>query len=453
MYALPGLPLAMMMLPTYIYVPSFYAADLGLSLAGIGLVLLIVRVWDVLTDPIVGWLSDRTPPSVGRRRSWMIGGVPLVLVGVYQLFNPPADAGLIHLALWSSVMHLGATMVLLPYLAWGAEMSSDYHMRTRTVGYREAMAVAGTGMMVTLPLLIGTELAPVLGTASGLLVILLPVAVLGCVLWVREVPPPKTTRSAALNTQALRSLFANRPFVLLLGAYLLNGIANGLPATLFILFVRYRLDTPELTGLLLGAYFGAGLLSIPVWMAISRKFDKASVWTAAMVWNCLIFTAVPFLGPGDSGWFLAICLLSGLSLGADLTLPASMQADVIDLDRWKSGTNREGLFFSLWGVATKLALALSAGIAFPFLDRVGFVPGPSNSPKALFALALFYGAIPILFKVGAILMIRRYPLSRDLHRRLQIVLARQARPAPLMETRDDPIETSYGVSHAAAGRL
>jgi Na+/melibiose symporter-like transporter len=151
---------------------------------------------------------------------------------------------------------------------------------------------------------------------------------------------------------------------------------------------------------------------MPLWLLLSRRFGKHRVWAGSMVWASAMFAAAPFLGEGDVWPFALICLLSGLSLGADLALPASIQADVVDLDRVASGRRRTGLFFAFWSMATKLALALAVGIAFPLLDLAGFSAEGGNDGTALLGLALLYGALPIPFKLAATLLIWRFPVDQ-----------------------------------------
>jgi Na+/melibiose symporter-like transporter len=138
---------------------------------------------------------------------------------------------------------------------------------------------------------------------------------------------------------------------------------------------------------------------------------KHRAWIAAMVWACAVFVWVPLLGPGDVWWFVAVCVLTGLSLGADLVLPSAMQADVVDLDTLESGSQRTGVFFALWGMATKLALAVAVGLAFPLLDLAGFRDGSDNDAFALFALAALYALVPVIFKAIAIVLMHGYPIT------------------------------------------
>lgn len=424
-YGAPALPLAALTLPVYIYLPTFYAEGLGLGLSAVGVALLLARVWDVVTDPVIGYASDRLPTRFGRRRPWLLAGMPLVLLAIVMLFLPPPAVTPAWLLGWSLLLTLGWTVMILPLSAWGAELSPDYHERSRVVAWREGFVVVGTVVALGLPVALGLGDADDPGGALALIawmvILLLPLTV-ALALW--QVPEPAASHPAApapARRQRLRAgwrlLAANTPFRRLILAYLINGIANALPATLFLLFVSHRLRAPEAAGLLLFLYFLAGVAAIPLWLGLARRFDKHRIWCAAMLWNCAVFLTVPLLGPGDVGWFLAICLATGACLGADLVLPASMQADVVDRDTLAGGGERRtGLFFALWGMATKLALALAVGLAFPALDLVGFraeAGTDANTAGALFALAALYALVPVGFKLAAIGLMWGYPITRS----------------------------------------
>ena len=177
-YGLPGLPLAVLTLPLYVYLPAFYAEDVGIGFALVGTILLIARLWDVVTDPLVGLLSDRWNGSWGRRRPWMIAATPIAIVSAWFLFHPPAGAGWPYLLAWTMALYLAGTMVKLPYEAWGAEISPDYDGRSRIAGYREACVVVGTLLAAGAPVIFGGGRAEALTLLAWIFALTLPVAVL-----------------------------------------------------------------------------------------------------------------------------------------------------------------------------------------------------------------------------------------------------------------------------------
>lgn len=427
LYALPAIPLAAIALPFYILVPTFYAENFGISLAAIGGLLLAIRLLDAVTDPLFGWISDRIRSPFGRRRFFFAVSTPLTALSAFMLFWPPADAGILYLGIWGVALSIGSTWSLLPYTAWGAELATGYQDRVRLSGWREGATLIGSLLAITLPFAGG------IGTAQGfhglawlavLIAIGLPLATLVSVWRVPE-PVDLTTRRLSLG-EGFVHLRGNGPFLRLVAAFLLNSFANAVPASLFLYFVGQRLGRPDLAGPLLFAYFLCAVAGVPLAVVMARRVGKHRAWCLAMLAACLIFSVAGFLGEGDVVPFAIVCVTTGLLLGFDLTLPAAIQADVIDNDTAVSGEQRTGLYFAAWSFVTKLAVALSAGIVFPLLDLAGFVSTPSatQTPQALATLSGLYAFLPILPKLAAILLMWRFSLDETAHERLGRKLGR-----------------------------
>lgn len=416
-YGLPGLPLAILLLPLFVTVPTFYADDLGLGFAVVGAVLFGARVWDVVTDPVIGALSDRTRSRFGRRRPWLAAGAPILVVGAWALFQPPLGVGWVYLLVATVLLYLGGTMIMLPYTAWAAELSRHYHERSRVAAAREVAVVVGTVSAIAIPASIGMDRAAAMNSTAWMLVALVPVTVLIAMICL---PDPQTPAQRPRNwTLAFAQLRDNWPFRRLISAYFVNGVAYGLPATLFLLYVEHVLRRPEWAWGLLIVYFASAIAALPVWLAVSRRIGKRRTWSYAMALAAATFWPAAFLGEGDLVWFVAVCVLTGAPLGAELVMPPSMQADVVDLDTAKTGVRRTGTFFGLWGVATKIPLAVAVGIAFPVLDLAGFNgAGGANSAASITVLAALYGLLPVVFKLFAIGLVWRYELDEAAHTRI-----------------------------------
>jgi glycoside/pentoside/hexuronide:cation symporter, GPH family len=421
-YAFPAFALAMPTIPVYVYLPTYYADTVGLGLTATGLLLLAARLLDVVTDPLVGVLSDRWRSRWGRRRPWILLGALFAALGLVQLFQPPQAAGPSYLLVWAMVLYLGWTLVAVPYTAWGAEMSDDYHERARITGGREAAMILGILAAGALPAVVtaagGSE--PDGLAAVAWLAILIGTPAIALLLWrvperdvkAARAPTPAAPLRPGRLRRAIGALIGNRPFLRLLSAWFINGLANGFPAVLFPLYLQYGLQAgPVARGGLIMAYFVAGVAAIPFWLWLSRRIGKHKAWCAAMAIACAAFIWVPLLGPGDIALFAIICIVTGTALGADLALPPAMQADVVDFDTLRTNKQRAGLFFAMWSMATKLALACAVGIAFPLLDLVGFEAGGANTAGALLALALIYAVFPTLLKGAAIALIWRHPID------------------------------------------
>jgi Na+/melibiose symporter-like transporter len=419
-YGLPAAPLAIVGLPLGVYLPTVYATTVGLSLSTVGLVLLLVRLTDVVTDPLVGWLSDRTRGRFGRRRPWIVLALPIGGPALWYLFVPPAGAGAGHLFVMAALLYLAWTMIAVPHNAWGAELSGDYFERTRIAGWREGFSVVGVMVSAALPAIVGAAPPQALRMLAAATLAFAPPALF---LMMLVVPEP-ASRARAPAQGGWRTIAANRPFRLLLAAWTVNGIANGLPAALFLAVVTDLLQVPDRQGPLLFAYFASAVAAVPLWAFVARRAGKHRAWGAAMLLACAVFAFVPLLGAGDFTPFLLICLVSGAALGADLALPPAMQADVVDLDELTSGQPRAGLFFAAWSMAQKLGNALAVGVGLPAVEAFGYAPGTGQGLGALVAL---YAVVPVVLKLVAIALVWRFPIDATEQRRIRAeVEARRA---------------------------
>lgn len=428
-YAAPALPLAAAFLSLQVFVPNLYATITGYSLTTIGLILLLARLWDTVTDPLVGYLSDRSPARWGRRKLMIGIGTPIAALAIAALFQPPPDPGFTYLLGWTIVVYTAGTMVIVPLNAWGAELSPDYQQRSRISGARVACGLAGTLAALVVPAALGYGDARDVDRALEVIATMVVLSLLAAtVLALVVVPDRAQVRLPARPFHAaLELLRGPSPLRQLLLAFLLNGIANAVPATLFLMYTTHVLEAPAHAGALLLAYFGSAIASVPLWVACSKRFGKHVSWRAGMLVACMFFMWTPFLGTGDVELYVVIVVVTGIASGADLILPAALQADLIDWDAAASGYRRPGLFFAIWGTATKLAFALAIGIAFPLLDVIGFDADGPNARAQISGLALLYGAAPIAFKIAASRVMRDYAITREAHDAIRRSLA--ARPS------------------------
>jgi len=420
-HALPAAPLAALYFPVYVYLAPFYAAERDVALASLGALFIAVRLLDAVTDPMMGWISDRTRSRVGRRRVWMLVSTPVVVVSVWMLMVPPADAGFGHAALWMTALTLAWTMALTPYYAWGAEVDPDYAGRARVTAWREGVALVGTVLAVVLYNAAGDAQAGMRAVAL-FVALAMPVCAVASVALAPE--PADHSRTRVTFGEAAAALRDNRPFRVLIVAYLVNGAANALPAGLFLFFLEDFLGAPD-AGWLLLVYFLCAVAGMPLWGWLARRHPKHRVWGWAMLYACAVFACVLLLGPGDLWGFAAVCVFSGVALGADLSLPPAIQADVVDVDTAATGEQRTGLFFALWSVATKAALAVSGGLALIALDVAGFEAGARNDATALTALQWLYAAAPVALKLLAVALMWNFPLDRAAHDRLRATIERR----------------------------
>lgn len=414
-YGAPAAALATLALPLQVFVPTLYAQEIGLSLTTIGAVLLIARLWDMVTDPVIGVLSDRIPTPFGRRRTWMVAGTPLLLLSAYMLFLPPDDAGFWHLLVSLIGVYTFGTMLVVPMNAWGAELTDDVHERTRVQAFRTGAGLLGVIIALVTPALLGFGTNEVRQTSAliGIMgVVALPILLSAAVMSTPDPAHHRALRQDRFNLAPIvTDLWRNRPLRTLYGAFLLNNIATGLPAGLFLLFAKHKIGAPDMAGVWLVIFFGSTIASLPLWPWISRRIGKRNAWIVGMIGACVLFVWSPFLGLGDELLYTIIVIATGVCAGANLTLPASMLADIVEQDRGGSGPSRAGILFSVWGSIAKLSAALAAGISFLVLGWVGFDAQGTNNAIGLFMLATLYGLVPVILNLSAAGLIARYDLS------------------------------------------
>ncbi len=395
-YGLFGMPLAMVALPIYVYLPQFYAERAGLPLALLGAALLAARIGAAFIDPLLGWWIGRTGGAYAR---CIALALPVLLAGFLALFHPPAAASGATLAWFGAALmlvYLGFGLATIAHQSWGAALSHAPAERSRVTGVREACGLAGVVLAAGVTAAAGYDalsaaFALALGLAGALLLAAAPRAATAAV-----VP--------ALRWRALAAPFGQPRFRALFAVLLVNGVASAIPATLFLFFAADRLRLPGMAGPFLILYFCAAALSMPLWIALARRFGEARAWAGAMLASALVFVWAFGLAPGAALGFGAICLLSGVALGADLALPPALLTGVIARAGDAGG---EAAYFGVWNWGVQMTLALAAGIALPLLGAFGYVPGQQEGVPAL---AAAYALLPCAMKLAAAAMLWRAPL-------------------------------------------
>lgn len=395
-YGCLGLPLAFAALPIYVHVPRLYAEVTNLGLAALGGALLAARLLDALVDPWLGRLSDR----IASRRAAIVGALPLLALGLWLLLRPPPAAGAVWLIGALTLTCLGFSLASIAYQAWGAELADDLPGRARLAASREGFGIAGVMLAAVLPTLLAPHLADGLAAVA---LVFLPLLAIGALVTCLGSGGGESVRPAA-RRQASSALH-DPAFRHLLAVFAVNGIAAALPGTLVLFFIADVLQAGALSGGFLALYFAAGVAGLPIWLTLARRRGVVRAWSLSMMAAVLAFAATPWLGAGDHLPFAAVCLLSGLALGADLVMPAALLADLAQRRSTASGRPLAGGYAGWWSLVGKLNLALAAGLALPLLAAFGYRPG---DPGAAAPLSWAYGGLPIVFKLAALALVWRW---------------------------------------------
>jgi len=464
-----GIPLAVIGYPLAIWIPAHYAGGLGMSLAMVGTILMLARFTDVLTDPIMGEISDRWRTRFGRRRPWLLVGMPIMMLGVYKLFIPPADVGIWYFLIYLTLFFVGSTMIALPHRAWGAELSTDYHQRSRVTASREFFVLGGLMLAALVPMLVevtadgsgsvgqvftiiwqdavgaftgdladkeivnrSTLTGPVLAGLAWTIILVLPVCVFVVLALVKE--PPPTKKDTVPLKEGLRYLWKNGPMrrVLIIALLVVFGEAFRNAVSLF--FIRDIIGIPTI-GAAYFFYFIAGLGAIPFWLWLGRKIGKHRAFMCTLITISTVSFANLFLSYGDYLAFFLLFLVKGFCFGGLQFLPVAMLADVVDVDTARSGGRRAGTYFAILGLTEKLAVALGTGFSLNLVGLLGFDPSggvAASTEIGVLSLRLVYCCGPIFFFGLAMLFIWSYPLTPARHARLrQRIERRNARLAAI----------------------
>ncbi len=459
-----GLPLAVIGYPLSIWIPAHYSGGLGISLALVGTILMVARLTDVITDPIMGEISDRWRTRFGRRKPWVAAGMLVMMLGVYNLFMPEQGVGLVYFLVWLAVFFLGSTMIALPHRAWGAELSPDYHQRSRVTAAREVFVVMGLMVAAAVPMIVelradgaavgevfatlwrdavgafagdfadkkvvdrATLTGPVLAGLAWTIIALLPICTAIVVTMVREPVTDVALEKRPTFMQGLRLVRKNGPMMRVLMIAVLVHFGESFRNAVSLFFIRDIVGVPTI-GAAYFFYFIAALGAIPFWLWLGRKVGKHRAFMCTLITVAAVSGANLLLDYGDYSAFFLLFLVKGFCFGGLQFLPVAMLADVVDVDAARSGSRRAGTYFAFFGFSEKIAIAFGTGVSLNIVGLLGFDPAggiAASTEAGVLALRLVYCLGPIFFYGLALKLIWSYPLTPLRHERLRRRLERRA---------------------------
>lgn len=439
LFAGPCVPLAALGLPLVVYLPEYYANELGLGLATVGAIFTWVRLADVGLDPLLGALMDRTRTRFGRFKPWLALGSILLFASAWMLFFAKPGVGPSRLWIWLPVAYAAFSICVLAQTAWGSLLSSDYNQRSRVYGWWQGANVVGillALLLAAIPLLAGNlpAVREALGVgrgasvkAMGLFIVVSTPLFIGLALWKAPEPDaPANLHGATLKDYA--ALFANGSVRRILAIDALIGIASGVTGALFFFFFERVKGFGEMqTGILILAYFVSALGFAALWTALAKRLQKHGAVALAAALCALLQGGIVFVPAGNFPVALAGVILAGLPYSACALILRAMTADAGDEIRLAAGVDRTGLLYALLAGTSKLGYAVSVGATFPILAAAGFsATGAGDPSRGLGALTLLYGAAPFVLAGLAIPLALGYRL--DAARHAQILQALSQSP-------------------------
>lgn len=424
-YSAPSLAFSILIVPVSAILPTLYAKERGVDLAVIGVILFAARAFDAISDPVIGYLSDRTAQRwYHARRIWIVCGAALILPACWFLFTPPENAGAAYFAVWSFALYVAWTMVMIPYTAWGAELSRDYHERSRIAAGRLIFAEAGGFLFLGAPILLAlfglaatTEMTLDIMRYVGMaLFIVLPLALIPLVSLV-----PRGDAASVIGVtpkglgDALVAIRRNKPLQAFLSIFLISEIGYGIFVTLLFLFIDSYLGIGAKVSVILVSAMACSLVSLPFWAYVIRRVGKIRAWATS--WVLTGFSFFPFLlvpaGPEGFVPFLVFICISSFVNSAGMIAGPSVLGDIVDFETLRSGSYRAGNFFALHALCVKVVVAAASGIAFVLLDLFNYsVTEPETNDSVANAGLLFtFVVLPACFRFIAVFVLLKFPID------------------------------------------
>lgn len=401
-YGILGIPIAFLGFPLYIYLPTFYVQTVGLNIGDVGFILLIARIIDMIFDPFIGHFSDK----YFSRFNLILFSVFIVLFGIYFLIKPLYFTPL-WLFVFSIITYISYSLIVIPYLTLNSELSKNSFDNTKLSFSREIFTIIGVLIALLIPYIFQISHNPKesLELLLYILLILFPAITLIFYFTTKEEKKKKETSNDFFKS--LNKFFNTFPnHKKLFMAFLINNLANALPATLFLFFVKYVLNLESNTGLFLIIYFSSAIITFKLWINLSKRITKINTWITSILISSTAFIFVPFLQEGDFFYFILVCIFTGICLGADMAIPSSIQSDIAQESK-KLNNDISGVLFGFWAMITKLSLAFAVAISFGVLELVSF-DIKDITQVHIFTLIILYSIVPIIFKLISVLLLLKY---------------------------------------------
>lgn len=419
-FAAPAAGQGFMYLFLSVYLLAYATEVLGIAPAAMGMIFLASRLWDAISDPLAGYLSDHTKSRIGRRRPWLLAGALPVGAVFVMLVAPPEWLDPDQLLWWmlaaTVLFHTGMTVFGMPHDSLGAELSTDYHERNRIFGIRRfCFGIGSLAMFGALSFLTISENPRATAMTMAIIVgVFTSISMLGTGIFVRE-PKSHQGRGAANPWTAIRDVFANRHARLLLFVFFSQQLGIAAVSTLMPFVTRYQLRDPGLLIPIMGTVFAVSILTIPLWIRLGHHFEKKSLILISMALVGTVFGLLALVEPGQVPFAIGLGALAGLAIGGLDVLTPSIQADVIDCDELATGERKEGVYFAAWHFVAKTGMGISGAAVGFLLSASGFVAGQEQSPETLVAMRFLAAGIPLICYATGLIAFFRFRLTREEH--------------------------------------
>ena len=417
-----SIPLAGVGLPLAVYLSPLYANEVGLGLEMTGLLFMLLRFWDVFTDPVMGYLVDRYRSPLGRVRHWILLSIPLLAIATYFVYMPPrTGVGPAYFVGWMLLFYVGFTLLQTSRSAWVPAIATTYDERSRLFLWPEIVSTLSMLTLLALPALLplfGFELDRFgqVAVMGAVLLVSLPVAGALSFFFVPDRPVPGDQGHAMkFELKPILAALKNQMFGRLLAMELLAGTAIAVTAANYLFVAEYVFGlTGGQSSLILMIFFIVAVAAMPLWLLLAKRTEKNVAFRAATMMSALSYILYFFFGQvGGFGPLLVGAIINGAAFSAPIVLTRSMTADVVEWHTSKTGENRAGIYYSILTSAYKIGSSLAFGVGYLMVGQLaGFHPGEQNTPEAINGLLMIFCLLPGALYLGASYASWTYPLSR-----------------------------------------
>ncbi|MBQ73565.1 MAG: hypothetical protein CMQ20_00915 [Gammaproteobacteria bacterium] len=429
-YALPAFPASLVLITVAIYLPNFYTDDLGVTAGMLSWVFLFGRFWDAVTDPAMGYLSDKTRTRWGRRRPFLLVACIPVWITFYLIWSPDPNQTpgmlFIYLLICYLTLYTFWTVFWVPYQSLGMELTSDYNERTVLFAVRQIAYVLGTVAGMMIPAYLATRLGSRLQAysvfsafAGGFVAIILIVAFFR----LREREEIEHTASYPF-LEDLKITFKNKAFVILVLAYLSSVVGSSFIAPLSLYIAKYVIEAEWVMRYVVLVYMTGSLVSIPFWAWLAGRTTKVVAWQVALVIGGVAYFGAFLYEEGTWLIWMIFAFIVGTTFGCTTAIGPAIIADVIDQDELQTGKRREGAFVGIQSFVDKAAVGLAIFIGLQGLEAIGYVPNVDQTPQVISGLLFLYGMLPGVLQLVAAVIIYNFPITPEVHRKIREQLGR-----------------------------
>jgi GPH family glycoside/pentoside/hexuronide:cation symporter len=444
-FASAAMPVAALGIPLTVYLPNYYASHLGLSLAAVGAAFSIVRLIDIIFDPMIGVAINATRTRFGRFRVWMIAGAPLLMLAAFMIFMAEPGISSVYMIGWLLVLYAGFSMLTLGHSAWAAALVPEYHQRSLVYGWMQAVGVIAVVIVLSLQPIMATvwhkSIAQGVQAMGWFIIVITPLTILLCAFVVGE--PKQSEKTERVTLRDYWVMFARPSLLRMLGADLALALGPAITAALYIFFFTQALGfTRTQTNVLLLIYIMAGLFGAPTWATVARRLGKHQT----VMLGCVLYgfaQAIVFVMPhGNMALMIPGMFFAGFVVSCFNFLIRAMVADISDEVRLDIGKDRSALLYGLITSTSKVGSTLSVGITYGILAAFGFEAkeGVVNTGVALYALEGCYVVVPVLTMFVGAAALWGYKLDQNSHDDIRAQLATR-----------DAIAGAAGVTESLSG--